>query len=148
MLREMVPEDVDEIYHLYEDSKMTEYLQGLFEDRAEEQEYMRSYYNTIYKFYGFGIWLITLKDGTIIGRAGVENNSDGEFELGYMLASKYWHQGYALEACEAVLNYMEEVQGLERKEIICRIYKENTASARLAEKLNIQIRFLEEILKE
>ena len=121
---------------------MTEYIQGLFEDRDEEREYMRSYYNTIYK------WLITLKDGTIIGRAGVENNSDGEFELGYMLASKYWHQGYALEACEAVLNYMEEVQGLERKEIICRIYKENTASARLAEKLNIQIRFLEEILKE
>ena len=118
---------------------MTEYIQGLFEDRDEEREYMRSYYNTIYKFYGFG---------TIIGRAGVENNSDGEFELGYMLASKYWHQGYALEACEAVLNYMEEVQGLERKEIICRIYKENTASARLAEKLNIQIRFLEEILKE
>lgn len=123
---------------------MTRYIPGLFDDRDEEREYMRSYYNTIYKFYGFGIWLITLKNGTIIGRAGIENNPDGEFELGYMLASKYWHQGYALEACEAVLNYAEEVQGLNRTDIICRIHRNNAASIRLAEKLNIKIKFLEE----
>lgn len=139
----MVPEDVDAIYRLYEDKGMTKYIQGLFEDKDEEREYMRSYYHTIYKFYGFGIWLITLKDGTIIGRAGIEINSDGEFELGYMLASKYWHQGYALEACEAVLNYAKEVQGLDRTEFICRIHKSNTASIRLAERLNIKIKFLE-----
>jgi len=140
----MVPEDVDEIYRLYEDSRMTRYLQGLFADRDEEREYMCSYYHTIYKFYGFGIWLITLKDGTIIGRAGIENNPDGEFELGYMLASKYWHQGYALEACEAVLDYAKEVQDLDRTEIICRIHRENISSIRLAKKLGLEIRFLEE----
>lgn len=142
MLREMVPEDVGELYHLYEQPEITRYIEGLFSDMEEERAYIQSYYNTIYKFYGYGMWLITMKDGSIIGRAGIENNSDGVFEMGYMLGLQYQHQGYALEACEGILKYAEENLEIERKDIICRIDKENTASVKLAGKLGIIIEFI------
>lgn len=141
-LREMIPEDIDEIYRLYKSLKIIKYIEKPFEDRAEELAYMKSYYNTIYKFYGYGIWLITFKDGKIIGRAGIENNPDGEIELGYMLAPQYQQKGYALEACEAVLKFAEEKLELNRRDIVCHIHKENMASVKLAEKLGITIKFI------
>lgn len=138
----MVPEDAGGLYHLYEQPEITRYMEGLLPDVEEERAYMQSYYNTIYRFYGYGMWLIVLKDGSIIGRAGIENNSDGLLELGYMLGAEYQHQGYAQEACEGILKYAEENLQINRKDIICRIYKENTASVKLAEKLGVIIEFI------
>ena len=138
----MVPEDIDEIYRIYEAPEMTYYMQGLFEDREEEYVYIQSYYNTIYKFYGYGTWLITLKNGRIIGRAGIENNPDGEFELGYMLEPEYQHQGYALEACEGILKFAEQNLELDRADIVCYINRKNISSIKLAKKLGITIKFL------
>lgn len=138
----MVPEDVEDIYHLYKHPEITRYMEDLFADMEEERAYMKSYYNTIYKFYGYGTWLITLKDGTVIGRAGIENNADGGFEMGYMLGLEYQHQGYALEACRGILKYAKENLGLDKKDIICRIDKNNAASVRLAEKLGLTMEFI------
>ena len=61
-----MPEDVDQIYELYAHPDITLYMEPLFENREEEKEYMVSYYDHVYCFCGYGMWLITLKDGTII----------------------------------------------------------------------------------
>ncbi len=156
-LREMLPEDAPGLYELYGDEEVTRYMEPLFPDIREEQAYMESYYENVYCFYGYGLWLITLKDGTIIGRAGVEllpgddqvpegyvryryggkikNGGEpeaGEHVLGYMLGKPYWHKGYAAEACRAILEYAGEL-GI--REITALIHQDNIASIRLAEKL-------------
>ena len=75
--------------------------------------------------------------------AGLEVNENGEFVLGYMLAAKYQHQGYAYEACQGILEYAREYLELEPEEIIACIEPENRASVKLAEKLGITIRWID-----
>ena len=119
-------------------------MEALFSDPEEEKAYTQSYYQNVYCFYGFGIWLLERKtDGELLGRAGLEVNENGEFVLGYMLAAKYQHQGYAYEACQGILEYAHEYLELEPEEIIACIEPENRASVKLAEKLGITIRWIE-----
>lgn len=119
-------------------------MEPLFADMEEERVYMQSYYQQVYCFYGFGTWLITLKNGKILGRAGIEVNENGEFVLGYMLAPEYQHQGYALEACLGILKFAEDTLELDRREITAYIHSENEPSVRLAKKLGVRIEFIKE----
>ena len=138
ILREMVQGDVDALFRLYESEEVTRYMENLF-SREEEMEYIRSYYDCVYRFYGFGMWLIVRKDGVVMGRAGLELDQDGEYNLGYMLAPEYQHQGYALEACTGILQYAGECLEIEKKQIKAKIHPENKPSIRLAGKLGIRI---------
>jgi len=53
---------------------------------------------------GEAVFLITLRDETIIGACGILNQ-DGTPELGYWLGVPYWGNGYATEALHAVIDY-------------------------------------------
>lgn len=136
----MIPDDIGDLYHLYENPEVTRYMDNIFKDKDEECAYIESYYRVVYCFYGFGMWLITKKDGTVIGRAGIEANDREEIVIGYMLAPQYQKQGYAKEACEGVLAYAKEILGIDRKDIVAYIHEENKPSMRLAEKLGIRIK--------
>lgn len=57
-----------------------------------------------YQTYGFGLNMVTLKDGTPIGMCGILKREELENpDLGYALLSSYWGHGYAEEAGSAVL---------------------------------------------
>ena len=45
ILREMTVQDVDRIYLLYEDPRVTEYMEALFSDPEEEKAYTESEIN-------------------------------------------------------------------------------------------------------
>lgn len=145
----MIPADAERLYELYENPQITRYMESLFPDIEEERAYMDSYYENIYCFYGYGMWLVTLKDGTVIGRAGIEHvpiipenqpQTEGEtppeHELGYMLGVPYQHHGYALEACRAILGYARDELGI--TDVAVNIHPENKPSLRLAEKLGVK----------
>ena len=58
---------------MYAEPGMTDYMEGLYE-YEEELEYQKAYIENMYRFYGYGIWLVfEKKTGTLIGRAGVEH---------------------------------------------------------------------------
>lgn len=83
------------------------------EDNEEDQIFYRqetlsAYIHSQYAFYEFGVWGIIRKDdGSLIGKAGV--TGDGSFlELGYHIFKPYRGQGYATEACQAILSYVKE----------------------------------------
>lgn len=140
VIREMIPEDVKSIYNIYQHPDITKYMENLYEDMDEEKKYMEDYYENVYKFFGYGMWLVSLKDGTIIGRAGIEHNDQEECILGYVIAKEYQRNGYAQEACEAILKYAREELGM--KEVVCYMDWENKASIALANKLNVIIKYL------
>ena len=54
---------------------------------------------------GQDAYLITLRDGTIIGACGLMFHYDDTPEIGYWLGVPYWNKGYATEALHALIDY-------------------------------------------
>lgn len=142
-LRELTPEDMDALFALYEGEGITDYMEPLY-DREEEETYQRAYIANIYRYYGYGMWLVCKKaTDEIIGRAGLEHRDYGEgpeLEMGYLIAAEEQRKGYATEVCRALIAFAEEMPEFER--INCLIHRDNKASLRLMDKLGFT--FLEE----
>lgn len=136
-LREETLEDLDDLYELYRPEEITRYLDGLYEDRKKEEEYTKAYIENMYRFYGYGLWLVIEKaTGKLIGRAGLsllEVEEEVCLEMGYLIGLERQNQGYATEVCEGIIKYAKEA--LEADKIYCLIQQENTISVHLAEKL-------------
>ena len=136
IIRELTLDDLDALFELYADEEITKYTESLY-PYEEEKEFQRAYINNMYRFYGYGMWLIFSKEtGELIGRAGLEHreyNGELELELGYVIGTKYQRQGYATEVCLRILGIAREVTDFSK--INCLIEEENKASVCLAEKL-------------
>lgn len=135
LVREMGPGDLDDLYELYADERVTRYTEALFQDKEQEKQYIEGYIEHIYKYFGFGTWLIHRKeDGKLIGRAGF-NFRPGfdEVELGFVIGYPFWRKGYAYEVCSHLLELGKNVFEFERMQAL--VDKENEASIRLLEKL-------------
>jgi RimJ/RimL family protein N-acetyltransferase len=146
IIREMILEDLDELYELYSHPAVTQFLEPLY-DRPEEIEFTKAYIKNMYGFYGYGLWsLIDKTTGRLIGRAGLNNREvDGEIqiEMGYMIGAAYQRQGYALEACSQILEFA--VTKLDCKQVNCFIDNENEASIALVKKLGFLYQQMVEI---
>lgn len=160
LIREFTPDDIaqmpEEPDAWYTEEERT--ADQVFYDKDKMESYIKSQY----RFYEYGIWAVVRKaDGVIVGKVGVTNSEEPEhgkaenktipeeeseheimppgesaeyLELGYHIFHPYRRQGYAEEACRAILNYAKE-------ELACpvcaRVVKENTASIQLLEKLGV-----------
>lgn len=135
IVRELELSDMDDLFSMYAEPGMTDYMEGLYE-YEEELEYQKAYIENMYRFYGYGMWLVfEKKTGTLIGRAGVEHREElnGEMELGYAIRTSFQHQGYAYEVCQAIVQYAREE--LQAHLLHCLIEKGNIISEKLAVKL-------------
>lgn len=110
---------------------------GYDETGAEEAT---AYIEYMYGLYQCGMWLVfEKKSGRLIGRCGfgVADYLDfSELDLGYLIAETHRGQGYAEEACRAVLAYGAET--LELPEISAYVEEGNRASEKLLKKLDFQ----------
>lgn len=134
-IREMGPQDLEDLYELYADERVTRYTEALFKDREQERNYIEDYIENIYKYFGFGTWLIHRKeDGRLIGRAGF-NFRPGfeEAELGFVIGYPFWRKGYAYEVCSHLLQLGRTVFEFNRIQALADA--ENKASLCLLEKL-------------
>ena len=114
---------------------MTRYTEALFRDREQERHYIEDYIENIYKYFGFGTWLIHRKeDGKLIGRAGF-NFRPGfeEAELGFVIGYPFWRNGYAYEVCSHLLELGRTVFEFQKVQALADA--ENKASVCLLEKL-------------
>lgn len=136
VVRELCLDDLDGLFELYADDGMDEFTEALFE-YEEEKTYQEAYINNMYRFFGYGMWLVFQKEtGKLIGRAGLEHREiygETELELGYLIGKKYQGQGYATEVCWAILEYAKANTDFER--INCVVQKGNEVSIHMAQKL-------------
>lgn len=141
VVRELCLDDLDGMFELYADDGMDEFTEGLFE-YEEEKTYQEAYINHMYRFFGYGMWLVFEKEtGKLIGRAGLEHREiydETELELGYLIGKKYQGQGYATEVCQAILEYAKE--NTDFPHINCVVQKGNDASIHMAQKLGFEYR--------
>lgn len=138
-IRETTVEDVDAFYSIYKNPEITAYMEPLFENPDEERAYQEMYIKNVYGLYGYGVWtVIEKKSGKIIGRAGVAPRAGCEEpELGFVIGKEWQGQGYAYEACEAVLSYVKKEFEINR--VIAVVHKENEASKGLCNKLGFKL---------
>lgn len=108
-------------------------------NRQEEIEFTVAYIENMYKFFGYGIWIIETIHGNVIGRAGLSNreyNGKTIVEVGYLLGRQYRGKGYAREAVKAIIEFAADE--LELREVYCFIQSDNTYSMKFAEKLGFE----------
>ena len=136
VIKELSLEDLDELFALYEDECIYKYTENLY-PYEEELEFQRAYINNMYRFFGYGMWLVFCKEtGKLIGRAGLEHREyDGEIELelGYVIGTPFQRQGYATEVCQRIIEIARNMTDFSRMN--CLIDADNIASIRLAQKL-------------
>lgn len=157
-LREFASGDWQQIPR--EDSDQEDDL--IFQDAEKLGAYIRQQYG----FYGYGVWaVIRNEDGRIVGKAGIVGvrddvwSEDGmrekeavsgdrsvsepamAMEIGYHIFEPYRRQGYALEVCRMILNYVHE-EWESKAFAVTKI--SNVASRRLLEKLGFEVCEIEE----
>jgi len=84
-------------------------------------------------------WGIVLKSNNeLIGSIGVyfKEELDNRYELGYVLAEKYWRKGYTTESAKCVMKYLVEEEGI--KSFVGRHAKLNGASGSVMQKVGFR----------
>lgn len=139
VIRETVLSDVPELYRIWKEPGVGEYIPPMQPTLEEELEYMDAYIRHAYAFYDYGLWTVLSREsGRIVGRAGLSASEilENSVELGYLIAPEYQRQGLATECGKAILTYTGEVLELPEVHLLtdCR----NEASIRTAERLGFQ----------
>ena len=139
MLRNLIVEDTDFIFHHFSDPAVTKYLM----DEPPVTEYTQA--QAIIQFYlepeckTHNRWIIVRKsDHQPIGTCGFHKWDKRYFraEIGYDLGPGFWGQGYMAEALRAVI-----ANGFERMElnrIDALVYVENGRSIQLLQRLGFK----------
>jgi RimJ/RimL family protein N-acetyltransferase len=91
-----------------------------------------------YRRFGFGLYLVTLKDSGIpIGICGLlKRESLEDVDIGFAFLPSFWSQGYAYESASAIMDYGWNV--LKLKRIVAITAPHNQASGKLLEKIGLR----------
>lgn len=128
ILREISKEDIDRLYEISQQEGMEYAMEDGRRENCFERTRMKAYIEHVYRLWGYGLWSVWTRKGSLIGCCGLNGS-----ELQYMLDEKWQGRGYGLEMCRAVLSYAAEKTDLNK--IWVRVHPDNQQSLRLAEKL-------------
>lgn len=141
LVRELTPEDIENVYNIYKDPDVRKYIPEISDYLDIEMKKQEAYIRNVYSFYGYGTWGVFSKTSKqLIGKCGLENlmiDGKEEIALSYLLDSKHWGYGYALECCQAVFAFAK--QQLDITRIVAVIDADNTRSVNTAKNLNMQL---------
>jgi RimJ/RimL family protein N-acetyltransferase len=139
VLRELTPDDADDIVELDSDPAVMLYINGgRPTPRAEIEDEILPFWLAFYDHdHGYGFWAAVEKStGEFLGWFHYRPQTTDAVELGYRLRRSAWGKGYATEGCRALIHKGFTDLGVER------VYAEtmvvNTASRRVMEKAGLR----------
>jgi RimJ/RimL family protein N-acetyltransferase len=138
-LRELLPSDLDFVAAMLGDPETMRFYPRPYtrEQSAEWIDRQRRRYASD----GHGLWLVTLRStGEPVGQVGLtRQHVDGvaEDEVGYLIARRFWRQGYAAEAALATRDHA--FGALLRPRVISLIRPENLPSQAVARRLGMSV---------
>jgi haloacid dehalogenase superfamily, subfamily IA, variant 3 with third motif having DD or ED/haloacid dehalogenase superfamily, subfamily IA, variant 1 with third motif having Dx(3-4)D or Dx(3-4)E/beta-phosphoglucomutase family hydrolase len=140
IIRELTVSDIPKLYELYQNISVREFLDDMKESLEIEQEKHKAYIQNIYRYYGFGLWGVILKENaTLVGRCGIEYKvfkGEAVYEIAYLLDPAHQSHGYAKEFVTAVIQHCFKELDIHR--IIAVIDKRNVRSLHLAEQIGMK----------
>jgi len=88
-----------------------------------------------YNRFGFGLYMVQLKEGEIpLGMCGlIKRDFMQDVDVGYAFLPEFWGNGYAYEAALAVVNNAKSAFGLKR--VVAVVSPDNQSSIKLLKKL-------------
>ncbi|MFV0558971.1 MAG: GNAT family N-acetyltransferase [Enterococcus sp.] len=132
ILREWQASEWRELARFLQDERVMSAYEGGFSDQ-EVQKWL-AWNLQLYQDYGYGLWAIVRKsDNQVIGECGLTNQlieGKSHLEIGYHLVFEEWHQGYAIEAAQAVKAYAFDQ--LQVKRVCSTVRDTNLASLNVA----------------
>ena len=139
ILRQLTEDDAEFIFELLNEPS---WIQNIGDRHIRTLDDARAYIVNgpvaSYAKNGFGLYLIVLKEANesigmcgLIRREGLE-----DVDIGYALLPRYWSNGYAVEAAQAVKEYAKDVVGLRR--IVAIVDPANQGSIRVLEKIGLR----------
>lgn len=137
VVRRLKESDLDALYAFMGNIEVMYAWEYAFtrEDVFSWIERMRSYPNPEY---GYRALCLKGQENTIIGQAGILPKTilgKESLEIGYILDKRYWHMGYATEACALLLDHAFDNLGA--GEVHALIRPMNTASLAVAGRLGM-----------
>jgi [ribosomal protein S5]-alanine N-acetyltransferase len=101
-----------------------------------------------YERFGFGQWLVELKDsGEPIGMCGLmKKDALPDADIGFAFLPRFWSKGYAVEAATAVIAYGSRDLGLRR--IVAVVNPDNEGSIRVLEKIGLKFERMVKLSEE
>lgn len=139
VLRPMSLEDAAFILELVNEPS---FIQNIGDRKVRSLEDARSYIRNgpmaSYERHGFGLYLMEMKDTQeSMGMCGlIKRDTMEDVDIGYALLPRFWSQGYAVEAAQAMKDYARNVIGLKR--LVAITDPANQGSIRVLEKIGFR----------
>jgi ribosomal-protein-alanine N-acetyltransferase len=133
LLRAPVPDDAPAIFATYSsDPEAVRYMSFPRHEKVSTTEWFISMALHEWKTHGTGTHVI-VRDGDIIGSTGLHavKEQPGHVMTGYILGRAFWGQGYATEACRAMIE-LARTRGDHLISSYC--HRDHVASAHVLEK--------------
>ncbi|HYV97053.1 MAG TPA: GNAT family N-acetyltransferase [Gemmatimonadaceae bacterium] len=114
-LRELEPADAPFIFTLVNQPSWLEYIGDRHVHSLDDaRAYIASGPAASYAKNGFGLWLVSLRDGDVpAGMCGLLRRDTLEHpDIGFAFLPEFWSQGYAAEAAQGTLRYARDTLGL------------------------------------
>lgn len=133
-VRELTQSDFGALYAMFNDPLVMRYYPSTRDERATQEWLDRML--AAYAASGYGLWALErLSDNAFVGQCGLllqQVDGQQELEIGYLLCSDQWGQGYATEAARACKHYAFE--RLAREYVVSLIRPINRPSRAVAER--------------
>jgi ribosomal-protein-alanine N-acetyltransferase len=136
-MRPVEPQDLEDFFELYSDSRVMRFMGAPANDRADTQAPLDRMLDH-WQSHGFGIFVMLQKpQNTFVGRCGIKPLPDeSDIELLYTLKFDYWGQGLATEAARATLGWALGHTELQR--IVTAVDPSNVRSVNVLQKCGLQ----------
>ncbi|MDE7192194.1 MAG: GNAT family N-acetyltransferase [Clostridia bacterium] len=111
VLRKFTEKDVDDMFLLYSDEEVNEFLPWFpMKTKYEVEKYL---FNSIMPFYqkdvAYSYAIAQKSDDKVIGYVHINDIGESN-DIGYALRKEFWRQGIVSEACFAILERLRQVK--------------------------------------
>jgi RimJ/RimL family protein N-acetyltransferase len=138
-LRRLSVDDADFILNLLNQPSFIRFIgdRGV-RNLPDARLYIESRFVESYRRFGYGLYLVGLKDGGApVGICGlVRRDYLPDADIGFAFLPEYWSRGYASESAGAVLDYARGVLGLKR--VLAITAGDNEGSAKVLAKIGLK----------
>lgn len=108
-IRSFTPEDADDLQEILGDAQTMAYSEPPY-DLEKTKQFLASF--CIAR--GGGVAAVHREKHKVIGYLLFSQIQPGEYELGWFFNRQFWRQGYAFEACHAVIEYAFDTLGAKK----------------------------------